>query len=337
MSYIYLLANMIAKDQSAIIRPISVALGYIMDFFFNLALFFTEPHSLGISVVLLTIAARTLMLPLAFKSQKSMSAMKKIQPDIEKIKKKYGDNKDPEVQQKMNREMQALYTKHKVNPFGGCLPLIIQMPIFFALNYMMQQTYLFVNKLGEIYHELADVILSVPDRFNYLVPIIDPKVPKGMILDISHADDLMKALNRFTSADWSNFLSKIPLNFVNLIEPMLHRKESIEFFFGINLKEYAGTAFPGILIPILAAGTTFLSSWLMNKQQPPADNQQAKTMQKVMTYGMPVFIGFTTINFYAGVGLYWITSTVYQIFQQMFLSRAYENKEAEKEKIIEHK
>jgi len=48
-----------------------------------------------------------------------------------------------------------------------------------------------------------------------------------------------------------------------------------------------------------------------------------------MTYGMPIFIGFTTINFYAGVGLYWITSTVFQIFQQMFLTKYYEKKENE--------
>ena len=323
---------MIAKEQSAIIRPISIALGYIMDFFFNLAYFFTEPNSLGISVILLTIAARALMLPLAFKSQKSMVAMKKLQPEIDKIKKKYGDNKDPEIQQKMNREMQNLYSANKVNPFGGCLPLLIQMPIFFALNYMMQQTYLFVRKLGDVYYALADVILSIPDRFNYLVPIITPKVPKDMELDISVASDLVKALNRFTGNDWSVFLSKIPQSFAGTIEPMLARKESIEFFLGINLKEFAGTAFPGILIPVLAAGTTFLSSWLMNRQQPPADNQQAKTMQTVMTYGMPIFIGFTTINFYAGVGLYWITSTVFQIFQQMFLTKFYENKSGDKNK-----
>jgi len=323
------LSNMIAKDQSAIIRPISIALGFIMDFFFNLAYFFTEPHSLGISIILLTVTSRFLMLPLAFKSQKSMTAMKKLQPEIDKIKKKYGDSKDPEIQQKMNREMQTLYSANKVNPFGGCLPMLIQMPIFFALNYMMQQTYLFVRKLGDMYYSLAGTILEIPERFNYLVPIVTPKVPKGMELDISAASDLVKALNRFNARDWSSFLSQIPVNFANIIEPMLARKQSIEFFFGINLKEFSGTAFPGVLIPILAAGTTFLSSWLMNKQQPQSDNQQAKTTQKIMTYGMPIFIGFTTINFYAGVGLYWITSTVFQIFQQMFLGKYYENKDRE--------
>jgi len=344
---IFFLGNMIAKDQSALIRPISIALGYIMDFFFNMAFFVTEPHSLGISIILLTIATRFLMLPLAFNSQKSMAAMKKLQPEIDKIKKKYGDNKDPEIQQKMNREIQSLYSKNKVNPFGGCLPLLIQMPIFFALSYMMQQSYLYVRQLGDIYNTLAEIILSIPDRYNYLLPIVYEKIPKGMELDLSSQIDLVKALNKFTQQDWQNFLYKTPselgiqrfgqqewrsLNavisekFVSGIEPILKRKKDIEFFFGINLKEFSGTRFPGIIIPLLSAGTTFLSSWIMNKQQPPAEGQ-AKTTQMAMTYGMPIFIGFTTINFPAGVGIYWITSTVFQVFQQMFLGKYYDKKD----------
>ena len=355
---------MIQREQSALIRPISIVLGYVMDFFFNSTVFFTVANSLGISIILLTIVTRLLMLPLSFNSQKSMSAMKKVQPEMEAIKKKYGDSTDPEVKQKMNREIQALYSKHKVNPFGGCLPMLIQMPIFFALNYMMQHTYMFIKSLGEIYYELADLLLRIPNRFNYLLPLVQPKVPNNIMadgFDISQADDLVRALNRFSQQDWQDLLYKtpqelgidrfplppgetewlsylvsIPQEFVYEISMLLAEKQSIEFFFGINLKDISGWAFPGILIPILTTATMFLSSWLMTKQQPPAEGQ-AKMTQQLMTYGLPVFFGFTTASFAAGVGVYWVVSTIFQIFQQMYLVKYFEKKEGKKEAIIEDK
>jgi YidC/Oxa1 family membrane protein insertase len=323
---LFLLTHQIAREQSAIIRPISIFLGYIMDFLFNIVYRLTAPHSLGIAIILLTIISRLVMLPLAFKSQKSMMAMQKIQPEIEKIKTKYGDNKDPEVQQKMNREIQGLYSKHKVNPLGGCLPMLVQMPIFFALNYMMQQSYIFVRRLGDIYYRLADAILEVPYRFNHLVDIVMPKVPERLMpFDMSDPSSLVQALNRFNAYDWSTFLSRIPPEYVGSIQEILYQKESIEFFMGINLKEVSGWAFPGIIIPLMAGLTTFISSWLMQKQQ-KATTQQNKTMQMMMTYGMPIFIGFTTINFPAGVGLYWAVSHVFQIFQQLYVQRSAEKK-----------
>jgi YidC/Oxa1 family membrane protein insertase len=85
-------------------------------------------HNYGISIILLTVLIKILFWPLTHKSYKSMKEMQKIQPLMAKIREKYKGNKE-----QMNKEMMALYKTYKVNPMGGCLPMVIQIPVFFAL------------------------------------------------------------------------------------------------------------------------------------------------------------------------------------------------------------
>ncbi len=88
----------------------------------------------GWSIVILTIAIRMALFPLMHKSTVSMRRMQKIQPKVKAIQEKYRKNKsDPQVRQKMNQETMELYKKEGVNPVGGCLPTLVQMPILFAL------------------------------------------------------------------------------------------------------------------------------------------------------------------------------------------------------------
>ena len=82
----------------------------------------------GISIIIVTIIIKILLLPLTLKQDKSMKEMKKLQPELEKIKEKYANDK-----QMLNIKTMELYKEHKVNPLGGCLPLLLQLPILFAL------------------------------------------------------------------------------------------------------------------------------------------------------------------------------------------------------------
>ena len=82
----------------------------------------------GVAIILATIVIKIVLLPLTLKQDKSMKSMKKLQPELDKIKKQYKD--DPQT---MNQKTMELYKEHKVNPAGGCLPLLIQLPILWAL------------------------------------------------------------------------------------------------------------------------------------------------------------------------------------------------------------
>ncbi|MBU0465680.1 MAG: membrane protein insertase YidC [Proteobacteria bacterium] len=120
----------------------------------------------GVAIILLTILIKLIFWPLGTKSYKSMNEMKKVQPLMMEIREKYKNDK-----QKMNQEIMGLYKTYKVNPASGCLPLLVQMPIFFALYRMLYQAI-------ELRHApfigwISD--LSAPDRlfnFNFAIPMM---------------------------------------------------------------------------------------------------------------------------------------------------------------------
>jgi len=319
----------IEKEPGAIVGPITAFLGYIIDFVFRIIYSFTANNSLGWSIIILTIVARTIILPLGFKSQKSMTSMQKLTPEINKIKEHYGDSKDPEIQKKMNAEIQALYAKHKVNPLSGCLPLLIQMPIFIALMYLLRQCYLFIPELGSIYTGLAENVLKMENWSEVMTNIARTKATSDMIKagfwigpEAEGFANLVKVINKCSLADWEVIFSHMSGSLLAETQVLFDAKLSIETFFTLNLVENAGFGFPGILVPILTAVTTFLSSYIMNKTSPSSD-PQAQSQQKIMMMVMPIMMIFMTVNMSAGVGVYWIVSSVYQTVQQYLLHRYY--------------
>lgn len=89
----------------------------------------------GIVIILITVLIKLAFWPLSHQSSKSMKTMQKLQPKLEKIKEKYGNDREA-----MNRELMQLYKTYKVNPMGGCLPMLIQIPVFFALYKVLLQS-----------------------------------------------------------------------------------------------------------------------------------------------------------------------------------------------------
>jgi YidC/Oxa1 family membrane protein insertase len=122
----------------------------------------------GIAIIILTIFIKIVLWPLGTKSYKSMGEMKRIQPLMAEIKEKHKNDK-----KKMNEEVMSLYRTYKINPLGGCLPMVVQLPVFFALYRMLYEAielrhapfFLWINDL------------SAPDRlfsFNFSIPFMEP-------------------------------------------------------------------------------------------------------------------------------------------------------------------
>ncbi len=97
-----------------------------------LKLFNSYVHNYGVAIILLTVLIKLIFWPLTHKSYTSMQKMKKVQPKIQQIREKYKDNRE-----KLNQELMLVYKTHKVNPLGGCLPMALQIPVFFALYRML--------------------------------------------------------------------------------------------------------------------------------------------------------------------------------------------------------
>src|ERR671917_1829823 len=89
--------------------------------------------SWGWSIILLTFTVRIAILPLTFKGVKSMNELQRLQPELKKIQERYKDDR-----QRMNQEVMRFYQEHKVNPLGSCLPLLLQIPFFIALFYLLR-------------------------------------------------------------------------------------------------------------------------------------------------------------------------------------------------------
>ncbi|HEC68475.1 MAG TPA: membrane protein insertase YidC, partial [Candidatus Desulfofervidus auxilii] len=90
--------------------------------------FYKYVHNYGIAIILLTVVIKVLFWPLTHTSYKSMQEMQKLQPHINRLREKYKDDKE-----RLNKELMNIYKTYKVNPLGGCLPIILQIPVFFAL------------------------------------------------------------------------------------------------------------------------------------------------------------------------------------------------------------
>ena len=97
-------------------------------FFYALSWAYGYLGNFGLAILAITVAVKLVFFPLANKSYKSMAKMRNLSPEIQKLRERVGDDR-----QKLNQEMMALYKKEKVNPAAGCLPILVQIPVFFAL------------------------------------------------------------------------------------------------------------------------------------------------------------------------------------------------------------
>ena len=130
-----------------IFTGISLVLLSILRFFYSLF------HNYGVAILLLTCCVSVMLFPLSFKSLKSMRHLQELQPQMEEMRRQYKDNP-----QKLNKEMMELYRRHKVNPMGGCFPILLQMPIFLAFYQTLMRS---VELKGATFLWIKD--LSMPD------------------------------------------------------------------------------------------------------------------------------------------------------------------------------
>ena len=146
---------MLLTQQSGILKPFALILGYIMEGIFWVLGKFSEYPSIGIAIILFTIIIYVLMLPLTIRQQKFSKLSNKMNPEIQAIQAKYKDKKDNDSLMKMQQETQAVYTKYGVSPSGSCIQLLIQMPILFALYRVIYNMPAYVNRIRNVFYPLV--------------------------------------------------------------------------------------------------------------------------------------------------------------------------------------
>lgn len=276
---------------------IAKPMGMFLHFIYNTLAF----QNYGIAIVIFTVVVRLIILPLTIKQYRSTANMQKVQPLLAEVQKRYKNDKE-----KLNQEMMKIYSEHKVNPAGGCMPLLIQMPIILSLYWVISRPlYYMLGKSNEVINKL----------FEY-VPAEFAKVTGNHDLII---------LNYFST-------NKDKLA---LVADMLKPEEVLNLnFLGLNLGlqptfdaskvAVLGYQYFGLLlIPILAALTTYISFKIsMASQQTGAQqNQMAASMNNSMQLVMPLMTGFFAFSVPAGLGLYWIVGNLIQMLQQLYINK----------------
>ena len=257
------------------------ALGALLAFFYDII------PEYGLAIILLTLTVSLLLFPLTLKQTKSMRAMQEIQPEVKKLQKEFKGEKE-----ELNKHLMALYRERGVNPAAGCLPLLVQMPIWFALFRVLRGDHIPADS------ELNQVLESAQ---NALYTTVDGKEVLREGIDItaeafSHVTFLgMNLLVRPSQAvDFSNLVGAIPYILL-------------------------------ILVIIVAGFYQQVQTTRKRANDPNADaqkNSQMAGMQNAMKI-MPVVFGFISWNFVAGLGLYFATSNIFRVGQQAFILRSH--------------
>lgn len=156
---------LLTKSNTFIIGPVAVILGIIMNGIFNFCSSVFGIENIGLCIILFTILIYVLMLPMTIKQQKFSKLSAQMNPELQKIQKKYKGKQDQVSMMKMNEETREVYAKYGVSPTGSCLPLLIQFPILFALYRVIWNVPAYVAGVKEAMMGLVNAIMvSVAHR-----------------------------------------------------------------------------------------------------------------------------------------------------------------------------
>jgi YidC/Oxa1 family membrane protein insertase len=316
------LFNIFLTQSSGLLGPIATILGWILNAIYEFLSLFGIAN-VGIVIILFTFIARGLMMPLTLKQQKFTKLSAKMNPEITKIQAKYKGKKDEASMKKQQLETQAVYQKYGANPTAGCLPLLITLPIMFALYQVIYRVPAYINDIHTIYKSIAEAVMSTNGYADIISSYATGSTVKITVTDGAISlNNVIDVLAKFTKADWAELATKFP-NIKTIIDTNSADIMSINRFIGgLNILEKPGLKFPGILIPILAAGLQFIQGKQMAAANPPADkdNPMTSTMSTMNTV-MPIMSGVFCVTFPIGVGLYWIAGSLFAILQQFIINK----------------
>ena len=326
----------LTQSNTFIIGSIAKLLGFIMNGIFN-ALSYIGIENIGLSIIIFTVIVYTLMIPMTIKQQKFSRMSAVMNPEIQKIQKKYKNKKDQASMMKMQEETKLVYEKYGTSPTGGCLGSLIQFPILFALWPVIQNIPAHVTSIKDAYMPLVNQIMAT-DGYQKIMEGIGKASPimiNPETYDYSKANTLVDVLYKFRPGTWDTLADKFP-DLTNLIDSTKNSLTHLNTFLGINIAETPGSMFMtatknfsigliivALAIPVLSGLSQWISAKLMQQATSTGnddDNPMAAQMKTMMNV-MPVFSVIMCFSMPAGLGIYWIASAVVRTIQQLIINK----------------
>ncbi len=290
-------------------------MGYVIRFCYTIF-----PNYL-LALLIFAFVIKLLLFPLGIKQQKNMVKQAALKPKEMAIRKRYAGRTDKVTQQKMNEEIMKLYQTENFNPMGGCLPMLVQLPIIIGLSTVIN------NPLKYLCSFSAEIITAISERVTQLYTssslaltgvtqtIID-KLAAGKALLPIETVTIMRGSN------FSLFSDLLPGNFTASQLP-----DFTAFGGLVNLAENPSLNPINwlIIIPILTFVITFLSMKLTRKMTytPNMGDANTQTSMKLMDITMPLFSVWITFTVPSIIGVYWIYQNILSTLQQYILKLMY--------------
>lgn len=324
---------MLASSSGGILGPIAMLLGHIIEWIYDI-LEMCGIQNIGLSIILFTLVTKIILFPLTLNQQRFTKVNQVMQPEMNKIQKKYRNKRDQASMLKQQEEMNALYEKYGASPTSGCLPLLIQMPILLALYRVVMDIPTYIPKVYEAYEVVAKPIMAQGGYVKTLQGIGEAvKLTSRYTLDAHPAvSDVVSYLSHLPNEAWDIIAQKLPgaADVISAnVDQLMHMND---FVFGINITQSPGFRISAyLLIPIIAAGAQYLSAKVSMGNMD--DSNPAAATSKNMMMFMPIMSFVMCVTLPAAIGIYWAASAAFQVIQQVSLNLYYDR--ADMDKIIE--
>ena len=324
---------LLTKSSTPIIGWFAEILGFIMNLIFDMGI-----TNIGVAIIIFTLVINIIMIPLTINQQKSQKLQAVIQPEIKAIQDKYKGKTDNESAMKMNAETRAVYSKYGTSMAGGCLPLLIQMPILFGLYQVIYRIPAYVTSVRSVFETVATSLMQQSDYINKISDLA-----KAVRLPVENNDytipnKVIDLLYKFTPEKWTTLSETFP-NMSSVLETSVPLIKQMNSFLGIDLSVSPWQGMNNIniawIIPILAGVTQFISTKVMTTNQPKngePENEMAKQMQSMNTV-MPIMSVVFCFTLPAGIGIYWIASALARTVIQLLVN--YRLKDLDIDKLVE--
>lgn len=298
---------------------ITKPMGFIIEHIYQLV------ANYGLAIIIFTLIIKLILIPLNVRSQKAMKKQQKIQPVVQELQKKYAND-----QEKLQREMMKLYKENNISMAGGCLPMLIQMPILVGLYQVIQKPISYLVGVNSEAWNSAPVINEVIRLQNAIVNLGHNIGNLSSYTMQQLANNAQIQLSRWAEIVGTNgtclegvtgSVHPWALNF-NFLGLDLSNAPSAAFNYIMRLDFSNWSIIALLLIPAVAVLASYVSMKVTQAQsgQSSNDNGQAAQMSKSMSLMMPVMTLFFTVTLPAGLGLYWIISSLTQVIQQLLLN-----------------
>ena len=310
---------------NAIIMPIAQVLGYIFNLLFE-ALSFLHIGNVAIAIILFTIIVKLCMLPLSIKQQKLAKLNSVMSPEIRAINEKYKDKKnDQNAMMKMQEETKAVYEKYGVSQMGGCVQMLIQMPILLALYQVFRFIPLYITQLKNLFTAFLTDNGGIMSARGYT----DTMKQFGENIDWTNVNTAITEINKFSTENWEALRDAFPA-FSDIIANSHASLEQMNTFLGVNMSQEPGFGLTlAFLIPVLSGLSQFISVKVAQGNTPVDDDNPMAASMRMTTYIFPLMSAFIAISVPAGLGLYWIATSVIQTIITVFINRYYDKLGAE--------